>query len=321
MNSRYDVIVVGGGLSGLSVANELSELKVLVIDMKKEPHKGIACAEWTPKLPEFAPFAKSSVEHMEIHYGRKVKILKSPGFIINREKYQEKLLNDLKADVHLGERVMKVEGHDVITTYGRYRGDFIVGADGPKSVFTKNENIRFLVAINARVPLRKEIKNTIVFFDKKFKYGYAWCFPRGEMANCGVGAESKNIKKLLSIWLYILKKRGIVNSDKVYDVHTGLIPLDAVHFPKKDYYYLAGDAGGFIDPLTGAGIAFSKESAKIVKHAILEGKHGVDYKKYLESSPIVKFLQRRKYKRRILEEEWENIEEAVKKSWLSSFRE
>ncbi len=321
MSSRYDVIIVGGGLAGLTVADGLDSMKVLLIDMKKEPYKNIACAEWTPKLPEFAPFSEYSVEYMEIHYANSVRYLRSPGFVINREKYQKKLLERLKVDVHLGERALKVEGHKVITTHGTYTAEYIIGADGPLSIFRKKKENRYLVAINAKADLEREIKNTIVYFDQRFMYGYAWCFPRGDVANCGVGAQVRNIKDLLFLWMGILEKRGVVKRNKIYDIHTGIIPVTGVFIPENGGYFLVGDAGGFIDPLTGAGIAFARESAKMVKSAIQKGMNVGEFRKELRSWVVARFLDRRKKKREVLEKEWHNIKRAVEKSWLSSFRE
>ena len=320
MNSTYDVIIVGSGIAGLNVAKGLNGLKVLLIDMKKEPYRGIACAEWTPKIPEFAQYAVSSVGQMEIYYGGKKRILKSPGFVIDREKYQEDLLQKLKAEVHLGERVLEVSGNRVSTTYGTYKGDIIVGADGPLSVFSDRRGGRYLVAINTRVPLKKELKSTIVFFDRRFKYGYAWCFPRGDVANCGIGAETRRARELLYLWIDMLNKKGFIKGNKLYDTRAGLIPLEPLPSSKESIHILVGDAGGFIDPLTGAGIAFALESASIARDIIIKGKAPEEYRKVVFLSHMARFLKRSEIKRKIMEEKWDNIEKAVEESWLSSFR-
>ena len=45
----YDVVIVGAGPAGLTLASEIEkEMKTLVIEKRKKPYKRIACAEWVP---------------------------------------------------------------------------------------------------------------------------------------------------------------------------------------------------------------------------------------------------------------------------------
>ena len=320
--NRYDVIIIGAGPAGLSLAYELiNEGKILIIEAKKEPHKEIACAEWVPKLKVFAPYKISQTDFMEILIGKEKIKKRFPGYVIDREKFQSSMLEAIKADIHTGERVLIVKKDIVMTTYSKYKAEWIVGAYGPYCPLSKHLSIHgFIPAINVRVALKKRLTHSIVYFDREILYGYAWCFPRGDMANCGIGAKSRILKVLLKKWLQFLSEHDYIDGLSYTNAHAGLIPTSILHKTNNPKHILIGDAGGFIDPLTGAGIASGIESAKIAA-SLIKGTIKInEYKEYLEKSYLAKYLKRRRKRRDIMERKWNNLKEAIEKSWISSYQ-
>ncbi len=320
--NKYDVIVIGAGPAGLALASKLKDTKLLLIDMKKEPYKNIACAEWVPKLSNFAPFRVSETDFMELKIEEETIKIKAPGYVIDREKFQKTVLESLKCTIHLGERVIEVDKNVVRTTHGTYMADWIVGAYGPNGPMNREESMQnFLPAINVRAILKEKIKHTLLYFSEEILHGYAWCFPRGDEANCGVGARHKNLKLLLVKWLSILKRKGIIKETSYREAHSGLIPLSVLRKAGYHAHILIGDAGGFTDPLTGAGIQNAIESAKIA-FMLISGKINREgYEERLKTSFLAKYLKRRKKRRDFMESKWGNLRETIKKSWISFYRE
>jgi len=314
----YDAIIVGAGPAGLSCASSIKG-EVLLIEKKKEPYKRIACAEWVP--PFFG--AKEVIQEttgMITLYPGGVKHNRWKGKVIDRNLWQRNQVESLTCEVHLGEKVNRIEGKEVITDKGRYSGEWVIGADGPVSIVRKSMGIPeppVLPAVNVKLPLKLPLYKTITAFFSEIKNGYAWCFPRGERANVGVGMIGK-IKDGLMFWVEKLVKMGVVKREFI-EWTAGLIPLGGLLPLVKDRLILTGDAGGFIDPLTGAGIFYAYESGKEAARIIKGEISAEDYENRMKAS-YESFFERRKQKRKIMEDKWENLKEAVESGWISFSR-
>ncbi len=310
----FDAIIIGAGPAGLACASSLDG-KVLLIEKREKPYERIACAEWVP--PNFeATTVQETVGMVTVYPGGTV-VKAHRGKIIDRRKWQSDILGSLKCEVHLGERALWVEGNKVITDKGRYRANWIVGADGPVSVVRRSLGLSyppFLPAINVKVPLVSGMKRTMVIFDPVIKKGYGWCFPRGEIANVGVGMEGRLIKGLQFL-LDLLASTGIIRK-QVLERAVGLIPLGGFASKVVDRKILIGDAGGFIDPLTGAGILYAWDSGKMAAR-LIKGEISSEEYERLNQHVYGRFLKRRLEKRKIFVEKWENLKEAVEKSWIA----
>ncbi len=313
----YDVIIIGGGIAGLSAAASLKG-KVLLIERNKQPYNNIACAEWVPRNFPAKPVQFTN-EMLTIYPGGEV-TSKFPGKIIDRESFQTTLLSKLECSVHLGENVRGIENDIVITNRSKYQTNWIIGADGPQSIlskdfgFTRRNN---LVATNFRVKLKKPTEKTTVIFSPEIEMGYGWCFPKSDLANIGVGVTG-NIRKAIDFIFKYLKNQDMI-SEGFISQSAGLIPLDGLLTPIKGNKILIGDAGGFIDPVTGAGIAYAWDTGKLAA-SLINGE--ISRQEFSNSINVsyLKFLNRRREKRKVFEEEWSNINKAVKKSWIAFSR-
>lgn len=310
----YDVIIIGAGPSGLSCASRLKDLRVLIIEKKKKPYDRIPCGEWVPLNFDAEPVLKT--ENMITIYpgGENRKPFK--GKIIERKKWQEKILNSLNCEIHKGEKVIAVKDNLVITEKNEYKTDWIVGADGPDSVVMKfiGSKMNFLPALNVKMKSKKYFNDTIILFKEDIKYGYAWCFPKGEICNVGIGMIG-DMKKPFFEWIEFLRKRGLISCEIIQ--WTGkLIPVSGFNVFLKDKVILVGDAGGFVDPITGAGIIYAWDTGKLASDLILGNIKYCEYEEKIEKI-YGGFFKRRIDKRKILEENWENLKEAVEKSWIA----
>lgn len=317
MNQKFDVAIVGAGPAGLTLALDLEhKLKVLLFDKKPEPHNLVACAEWVP--PNMPVQAVTDTVAMETFYGDKHISRDFAGKIIDRQSWQKGMLESLtQTTVNLGLPVEKVEENKIITKKDTFEADIIIGADGPLSVVRKSLGLPVapaMPAINVKMKLVKNLNRTLIHFSDTIEKGYGWVFPKGDMANVGVGATSK-ISDALESYKSFLIQNGIIQSGETQRT-AGMIPLYGFSPFASDNCVMVGDAAGLTDPLTGAGIFQAWDSAKILAAVLLEDKPLSEYLKRLKIA-YGSFLARRMAKRKILEDNWGNLEKAVEESWVS----
>ncbi len=289
MKSSFDAAIIGASVAGLSVALSLlkNDIKPIVFEKKEKIGVPVQCAEYVPALflrmaPGIRENTAQNITRMKAYIiptnsDAASFIVDAPGFILNRDKWEQFLaqkITDLGGKIFCGEKVIRIEKsvnfNNIITEKQTIETKFVVGADGPKSLTAKflglNEQ-KILPAVQWLVPLKKNVFDTMIMFDKKFRGGYGWLFPKGNVANLGIGAENltpsmlENVAEFFSDYIIPqpISKTG------------GLIPIGGVREKISDgRIFLIGDAAGTTDPITGAGIANAYESGQIAGKIIAE---------------------------------------------------
>jgi flavin-dependent dehydrogenase len=158
-----------------------------------------------------------------------------------------------------------------------YRARFVVGADGASgqmrrlcaagSWFSRG----FALEVQTALPA-EEVDLTFDF--ASVSNGYAWIFPKGDHLNVGVyslsSAGGLTRSRLLS---YVKDRVGADTVDGVVGQYLGIgageNPAEYVQADLRDRIFLVGDAGGFVDPLTGEGIYGALVSGQAAAKAIL----------------------------------------------------
>ena len=170
----------------------------------------------------------------------------------------------------------------------RFRGFLVVGADGTHSIVARDAGLlgadpRYMAVSQRAYADAVELQRgeAAFFFDRDLFPGYGWMFPiAGGRANLGVGilAETRNrcavsVPALFQSFL-----------QKLRAVHPGCARLRLSSRPLGgvvktyggagrncfDGGVLVGDAGCFVDPITGEGIAPAAESALIAAGVIAD---------------------------------------------------
>lgn len=124
------------------------------------------------------------------------------------------------------------------------------------------------------------------YFDRRFVPGYGWVFPLGaSRANVGVIMRADRyrdcgatLRALLDEFLEMPVLGGRFTAASVTDVASWQLPIAVTPWRRRAFpgALLAGDAGGFIDPLTGEGIHFAVASGIIAGEVAAEGSNDYD---------------------------------------------
>ena len=131
----------------------------------------------------------------------------------------------------------------------------------------------------------KGLNNCIeIHYDEAILPGYGWIFPTGEgKANVGVGVfnrfmGTKGIKNLFNIFIEKNKyaKEKLKNAQMIESsLKGGLITLGSYSSKRSNgNVLLIGDAGSFVDTLTGEGIYYALQSGEYCAQAVASGLSG-----------------------------------------------
>lgn len=348
-----DVLIIGCGPAGSSVAFEASKggAETLVIEKKRSIGFPIQCAEFIPKLllNEINITRNCIIQEtksIKIYVkGELLSEFNSPGYMLNRSIFDKELaasasnsgangakilLNSyclLKKD----DKVLIRKGKEIIEIYPK----IIIGADGPLSIvgsWVNSRNEEFLMGLQYELPLNKQLDYLEIYFDDRIVGGYGWLFPKGKLANVGIGIRnSKNfrstaLREILNEFSNFLLKEGkIVNTPLSFT--SGLIPAGGpLNKTVIENIMLVGDAAGLTHPITGGGIPqavicghiagrIAAQSAKEENLNIL-----YNYEKMWKRI-YGKELERAQKQRKLLESNWKVLDlNLIRKCW-PSFRE
>jgi digeranylgeranylglycerophospholipid reductase len=268
-----DVLIVGAGPAGTSAARTAAGAgaDVLVIERRSRIGEPVRCAEYIPrlliqtvKIPPKAIVQK--IEGMITFLPGDEEIRKTaPGFMLDRAEFDRALARAAEnsgAEILMGTRAVSRDGDRIRvkgpSDDGDIRAKVIIGADGPHSrvgSWIGQKNKRFLWAIQHTVELREPACDTEVYLGKEYPGGYGWLFPKGWLANVGVGVQMVSIKHAKQA-LKTLKDRLADRIGRVTDGTTGYIPAGGplTSTDKSERIILVGDAAGHSHPITGGGI-------------------------------------------------------------------
>jgi menaquinone-9 beta-reductase len=204
-------------------------------------------------------------------------------------------------------------GHFVLSTR------LVVGADGTESTVARAFGLlrtdRRYIAISQRSyveGVRVERGEAAFWFDEDLFPGYGWMFPMsGGRANIGVGILSESCHR------YSLSVPALFEAfvEKLRSRHPGCASIKVVGKPRggvvktyggigRNYFdggLLVGDAGSFVDPMTGEGITQGMESALIASWTLAESlergrfdaeflsQYERDFRQYFD--PAMRFLE------------------------------
>jgi len=288
-----DVLIVGLGPAGSRAAATAAAagLSVIALERRRAAGTPVQCAEFVPvPIERDVPGVRSVTEQK---VGRMLTFIdeREPevtedfrGFMIDRAAFdrmlaQEAALNG--TECRYGETVWSIGSDATVqtSTGARLRPRVLIGADGPHSQVgaTIGQINRDLVDTRqVTVPLVLPHDATDIFLNVDYYGGYGWLFPKGAVANVGLGVsvEARRVLKpmLAALCDKLANERRI--GTRALALTGGAIPVGgrvrSVGRLGPTAVLLAGDAAGLTNPVTGAGIASAVQSGALAGRAAVD---------------------------------------------------
>jgi geranylgeranyl reductase family protein len=286
----WDAIIVGAGPAGCAAAYDLAAAgrEVLLLDRASFPRQKACAGGLTLKTVETLRYSIEPVVRQKISHMRLERDASRSTVLRRRSPYcymtVRKELDDycLRQTIAMGAQFQRIGAIETISEDSsgvtlRVDGDamrtrFVVGADGVHSrvrqLTDKGDGWFWRAfALEAMVPVADAARQDLIFDFAPVQDGYGWIFPKGDHLNIGLysyAAEEKIDRSRLAA--YICSRFGSVSAMEVIGQYAGFGAAQHKILPTR--IFLVGDAGGFVDPLTGEGIYFAVASGQAAAEAI-----------------------------------------------------
>ena len=178
----------------------------------------------------------------------------------------------------------------------RFLSRLVVGADGANSVIARQAGLEMRDPRHVQLAMRAychglPVRQALLLFDENFFPGYGWVFPINEsVANIGVGMVKESAQRdslrLRRFYERLVEfVRGIAEEAGVDIELTRPAgwPIKTYGGAKRNHFdrgLLIGDAGCFVDPISGEGIPLALQSAQLaaetIRNAFAAGRFDAD---------------------------------------------
>jgi geranylgeranyl reductase family protein len=345
---RVDLLVVGLGPGGGSAARRAAEAGVSVLAIERNHIIGepVQCAEFIPN--PMGAYAQAEHVLLQRITGMKsvlpsgqIKESEFPGLMIDRAEFDRAIACEaeeagaelwthsplLGLDAARRRARVRHEGKEIEIEYRA-----LVAADGPHSPTAHHLGLVPLETVNTRqytVPLLHPYFDTDIWLSDEYPGGYAWLFPKGDLANLGLGADRRfedNLKRPLDRLHEQLVERGVVGRDIRFRTG-GAIPVGGLRDRLVEgEVVFVGDAAGLTHPITGAGIAAAVVSGELAGRAVAEflasadAEALADYEEDVRDqyeTALARAVARRRYLNTIWRTQAANDDIEMRRGWIA----
>ncbi|MBJ84629.1 MAG: hypothetical protein CMB52_03835 [Euryarchaeota archaeon] len=304
--SEHDVIIIGGGPAGSTVARYAAQggADVLVIDRRDPIGTPLQCGELVPsndemrrlcpdvpdmddlfQTPKEAISRYSKTMHVVPPSGKPLKY-NFEGLVLNRVAHDEALVELAKkagAKYLVNHHVKSIEGNTVFLKNGGAKtAKIIVGAGGHNDPLRRDYWNESSLKIPVKFVLVEGDYGEAVelHFGSMAPGGYAWMFPKSSGANIGLGIQ-RNFSKGKTMNQYADEFIAKYDGETTFK-GAGSLPMSGtIKTFVKGNYMLVGDAAGMVLPSNGAGITIAMVGGRIAGQVIAEHlKDGLPLEEY-----------------------------------------
>jgi menaquinone-9 beta-reductase len=299
--SDFDLIIVGAGPAGSNAASVALDagLRVVQIDSARFPRVKPCAGGVTMKAAaslrySLDPSVCRSFNTIEFNlWNRRQNRFTHPGTILQtvcRPEFDNRLVRENLSRPNFtfmeGQRVTSVE-HDrrfvVRTVAGTLTAPQLIGADGAHSIVNRTFRIgrpgAFATAVEINIPRSgmATLADSVPCLDYgAIPHGYGWVFPKDDHWSVGLYTLSPRTADIRQRLLTYIDSKGLPGTDldgmEAFRIPVGGFRLKTPSCPA----YVAGDAGGFADALTGEGIYAALESGRLAGEVAVDVAAGRD---------------------------------------------
>lgn len=295
-DSEYDVVVVGSGPAGSAAAATAARagLRCLVIDKARFPRDKLCGGGFTERshthmrrifARDIDPELFRTCDKVRFTAGDRLlgDIPKAPPIHMTMRRSFDAMLHDRAveagAEARTGTRIDRIDpaARSLRLAGGEtVRYGVLIGADGVNSFVARTlfgrafDPARIGFALEVEAPRAADKPDDVVEIDfRAARWGYGWVFPKNSSITIGVGGiQSLNDDMKRNLHSY-LDQHGW--AERALPVKGQFIPAgDFRETPGQGAILLAGDAAGFVDPITGEGIAHAMHSGEMAAQAAAE---------------------------------------------------
>ena len=285
-------MVVGLGPAGATAARMAARagLRVLAVDRKRRLGEPVQCAEFIP--PPLLGLARAvgavrqpiSAMATSLPSGAS-RVSEFRGAVIDRAVFDRALARraaESGVELWTGTTLRTLDAAGATARVYRWgqarevRYRMLVAADGPRSAVAKALTLPPLATVRALqgcVRLCRPDDRTRVWLSDAFAGGYAWLFPKGAVANLGLGVDRRFVHHPGDTLRRL--HRTLVDDGEVEPTLTmptaGLIPCGGLRaLLHQGNILFAGDAAGTAHPITGAGIEAAIATGELAGEAVAD---------------------------------------------------
>jgi len=302
LKQSYDVIVVGAGPAGATLAYELAKkgVEVLLLEKEKLPRYKCCAGGLTSKTVKLLDFDISEVVEDVVYKVSFTFNLGSPYlgqhsqpliYTVMRDAFDFFLVQKaqkLGAAFMDGQKITRVQVSgdwvEISAADNTFRSRLVVGADGAYSVVARElgmgRSTEYLGGIGSEIVVPEaelaKWKSRVQIDLGCIPGGYAWVFPKRNHLSIGVGCQASKARDLHAHHQKFLNSLSIGNYT-ITKSSSHLIPTCTKgRLVWQDKALLLGDAAGLADPLTGEGIynaiLSAQLAAPVIENSLAHGK-------------------------------------------------
>jgi len=312
---KFPVVIIGAGPAGTSCAYHLSQFGIdnAILEKESLPRQKVCAGGITTRINKLFNFNINHLIHQQVKqillgYNTREKFLLSwPDpfiYTVEREEFDFYLAQkaaEKGTKIYDNTKVERLEGENIYTNRGVFKASYIVDAGGAGSFLSKKMKLkrRWVKTLQAevKVPL-----NVMKKYSEKIRadlnlvpLGWAWVFPKKNHLTVGIGCIDRSTKRCQ---LDSLLKSYLDFLFPVYQkIKVASYPISLPSWTNKiakDNFLLIGEAGNFVDPLSGEGIYWGVKSGKLAAEflkSIIERKKNCEAFNEIAQKEVFNYLR------------------------------